>query len=515
MGVTSAMMDKSILVKVFAIGVIMWALAITPQAWAEPSEDYPDREISNTVSLELLIDQGVPSHLIDVETIDGVVTLSGTVSNLLARERATEIAETVRGVRSVVNTIEVSTPDRPDQEIAADVERELLTNPVTESWEIFVACEDGRVTLTGTVESWQEKKLAERSARSVRGVVGVENEIIAGYEEDRPDWEIKEEVEDALMWDAYVDGAMIDVSVEDGDVALSGTVGSAAEKSRSTADAWVAGVQSVDAEDLKVAEWARNDRLREGKYVLRSDEEVEEAVEDAFLYDPRVNLYDVGVTAEEGVVMLTGTVGGLEAKRAAAEDARNTVGVWRVRNMIAVRPDESRTDGEIAKDVTQALMRNPFLDRHEIDVSVVNGLVFLEGTVQTWFEKGEADNVASRVEGVIDVENDLEVVSPSPMAARPYVDDWYLTDLDWYPERAWSTTLTDWEIRQNIRDELWWSPFVDSGDITVTVDDGIAHLTGTVDTMAERAAAEANAYQGGAIFVDNDLGVGFGPTQLP
>jgi osmotically-inducible protein OsmY len=52
---------------------------------------------------------------------------------------------------------------------------------------------------------------------------------------------------------------------------------------------------------------------------------------------------------------------------------------------------------------------------------------------------------------------------------------------------------------------------VDRDEVTVTVDDGVAELTGTVETWNERRAAEENAYEGGAVTVDNDLGVEFGP----
>jgi osmotically-inducible protein OsmY len=490
-------------------------LLLLPGVDARGQSAEADTDIATAVSLQLLFDQGVPSHLIDVESVEGIVTLSGTVSNVMARERAARVATTVRGVRSVVNEIDVKTDERPDEALANDVERAFVMNPVTESWEIDADVEDGRVTLTGMVESWQEKQLAARVARSVNGVAEVDNRIGVTFEQDRPDAEIKEEIEAALSWDICVDDALIDVMVDDGEVTLSGTVGSAAEKNRALADAWVAGVESVDTERLEVAEWARSEKLRAGKYVMKEDDEITEAVEDALLYDPRVNMFDVDVSSDEGIVTLSGTVRTLEARRAAAQDARNTVGVWRVRNLVAVRPPNIRPDEAIAEDVRRAIDVDPFLDRYEIDVEVENGLVILDGNVQTWFEKGEAENVASRVAGVVDVENDILVFDPTPLSDSPYIDEWYLTDFDRHPERARYTAMPDWEIEQNIEDELWWSPFVDSGDVTVDVEDGVAKLTGTVDTMAERDAAESNAYQGGAVYVDNDLLVDFGPPYYP
>ena len=87
-------------------------------------------------------------------------------------------------------------------------------------------------------------------------------------------------------------------------------------------------------------------------------------------------------------------------------------------------------------------------------------------------------------------------------------------DTDWYdayePDQP-SAGKSDWEIEQNIEDEFFWSPFVDGDDITVQVEDGVAHLTGTVDTWSEYEAARENALEGGAVIVDNDLLILYGP----
>ncbi len=114
------------------------------------------------------------------------------------------------------------------------------------------------------------------------------NNIDVDFETTRQDVEIKTEIEETLEWDVLVDDALIDVKAKDGDVTLSGVVGSAAEKREARLDAWVAGVKSVDASDLEVERWARDKDLRKNKYVTKSDEEIEDAVEDALLYDPRV-----------------------------------------------------------------------------------------------------------------------------------------------------------------------------------------------------------------------------------
>jgi hypothetical protein len=54
---------------------------------------------------------------------------------------------------------------------------------------------------------------------------------------------------------------------------------------------------------------------------------------------------------------------------------------------------------------------------------------------------------------------------------------------------------------------LRWSPFIDAGDVEVTVEAGIATLTGTVDSISEYDVARENAFEGSAIGVINKIGI--------
>jgi osmotically-inducible protein OsmY len=116
-----------------------------------------DAEIAAAVEGELSFDASVPANDIDVKTADGIVTLSGKVPNLLARNRANRVVETVKGVRAVSNLITVTPVSRTDDEIHKDVEAALMSDPATNAYAIKTAVKDKVVTLTGTVESWGEK----------------------------------------------------------------------------------------------------------------------------------------------------------------------------------------------------------------------------------------------------------------------------------------------------------------------------------------------------------------------
>jgi osmotically-inducible protein OsmY len=113
--------------------------------------------------------------------------------------------------------------------------------------------------------------------------------------------------------------------------------------------------------------------------------------------------------------------------------------------------------------------------------------------VNTSFESNQAERVAETVKGALYVVNSLEY------------------DYQW-------TWKPDPEIREDIQDQLMWSPFVDEDDVNVEVDYGVATLSGRVDTWGEREAAEDNAYQGGAKDVRNELLVAYeyyGPFYRP
>lgn len=466
-------------------------------------EELGDQAIADAIEDAYLVDGAVNVNNIDVSVIEGIAQLNGTVENIMAKERATFIAEKVKGVRAVSNRIDVQLAEpRSDIETNVAVQQALLEDPATESYEVDVAVENGEVTLSGTVGSFGEKQLATKVAKSVRGVVDVKNNIMIDYDTDRPDAEIKPEIEQRLRWDVLVNDGLVDVAVNDGKVTLTGTVGSAAEKRRALWDAWVTGVREVDNSGLEVEWWAKDEDLRSGKYVHKSDAEIEQAIEDAALYDPRVLSTNVDTQVESSWVTLRGNVENLEAKRAAETLARHTVGVAGVTNRLKVRPEEPLGDERIEDRVESALLENPFTDSFQISVNARQGSVSLYGRVDSPFEKSEAATVAAAVRGVTDVNNHLRVADGSLEFHSSLGYPWYTPTLS-VPTQL----VDDAEIHDQIRDELWWSPFVDSDEVNVSVNRGTATLTGTVDTWREFQAAEENAREGGAYVVVNNLSV--------
>jgi len=465
-----------------------------------------DSAITDVINDHLADHPDVSAHLIDVSTADGIVTLSGSTDNILAKDKAEEIVSVVKGVKGVINLIKVKVDPVEDYELEEKINKALYYGPVTRPRKIDVEVNDGNVTLEGVVNSWQQRKSAEDVVKSLKGVVTVDNNLRFKYDEDRDVNEMKADIIGLIHDDVRIDGELIEVQVFDHTAKLIGTIGSLAEKTLAVSHAWVTGIDSVSAEELTISEWARNPEMRTDKYVDRSDEEIKEAITRAFKYDYRINERRLDINVENGRVTLRGEVYDLVSKMAAGEDARDIVGVWDVINRIKVRPVEIPDNKALADNVRVALNDYPFIEKYDLRVNVYNGKAYLYGNVSSRADKNKASEITSKVPGIVDVQNNIEVISGG---VYPYTYGYYSPDIEIMKEPE--IKKSDARIKADIQKELWWSPFVNEDDIQIEVDKGAVTLSGRVDTETEKKHAEINAMEGGAFTVENNIIVNYGP----
>jgi osmotically-inducible protein OsmY len=467
-----------------------------------------DDSIARALKSELSRDPLISPHRLGVEVSGATAVLTGTVTDLMTKDRATHIAETVKGVGAVRNDI-VVVPRRAvsTDNLEAAIRTSLVSNPATDAFQVQIkATPDGQVVLTGEVDSWAERELVDRMARTINGVTSVRNDIEVRFRASRTDIDIEQEVERLLKWDAYIEEKDIDVSVRDGVVRLSGEVPSAAEKRRAIGLAYTAGTESVSADQLNV-QAGPTSKADQGARAASNDAEVSQAVEAMLSRDPEANADAVDVTVAKGVVTLQGKVENAKAKRAALRRAEMVSGVREVRDELTVSMTRSDSQArEIARELVAALAANPITEAYKISVAVDEGIVTLTGHVDSWFERGTADDIASSIAGVRDVKNDLIVErAEDRLAYDPYVDTWSIYEYDWYTPKLPTTWKPDSEIVRGIEREFTWSPFVDGDQIDISVHKGVATLEGTVDSIAQIEAATENALEGGAAGVVNKL----------
>jgi osmotically-inducible protein OsmY len=115
---------------------------------------------------------------------------------------------------------------KSDAQIKQDILDELVFEPNIDETQIGVIVEDGIVTLSGVVNKYHKKALANKVAKRVIGVKAVAEDIVVKYGEDfkKTDKEIAKAAVNALEWNASIPKEKIMIFVEDGYIYLSGDV---------------------------------------------------------------------------------------------------------------------------------------------------------------------------------------------------------------------------------------------------------------------------------------------------
>ena len=212
------------------------------------------------------------------------------------------------------------------------------------------------------------------------------------------DKHIQQNVLQELDWEPQVKSTDVGVSVENGVVSLSGFIDSYEEKVQAEKAAKrVYGVRAV-ANDLEV-------KLGQGP---RPDPEIAAAAANALEQRITVPHEEIDVTVRDGWITLEGTVNWKYQADAAGAAVRHLDGVKGVNNLISIRPHTSAP--EVRSRIEEALRRSAELDARRINVETTDSTVVLRGNVHSWYEKEEAERAAWRGHGVSKVENRIVVV---------------------------------------------------------------------------------------------------------
>jgi osmotically-inducible protein OsmY len=139
-------------------------------------------------------------------------------------------------------------------------------------------------------------------------------------------------------------------------------------------------------------------------------------------------------------------------------------------------------DSDLELEVEKTLSEEPLVESHEIVVIVDGGEAFLFGAVDSEGEKEIAESIASKVEGIVSVSNQLSVAPGPSLAGKK-----------------------DAEIEQSVGVALAETLGKQADGIEIVVDRGMVTLKGVVETRRQLRRAVETAFASGAVLVKNRL----------
>lgn len=214
--------------------------------------------------------------------------------------------------------------------------------------------------------------------------------------------------------------------------------------------------------------------------IEKTDTEIKTRVLSELNYEPSVKATDIGVLVKDGTVTLNGYATSYGEKWDAVRAAKRVAGVNGIADEIEVKLPDShkRTDGDIAAAAANQIALTTRIPKGCVTITVRDGRIVLEGEVEWWFQKDNAEKAVQDLQGVKMVANMITIKSAiAPVA-----------------------------IETAIRSAFERNALLDAGKVHVETSANKVTLTGKVDNWTEREEAERAAWSSAGVYsVDNQL----------
>lgn len=217
--------------------------------------------------------------------------------------------------------------------------------------------------------------------------------------------------------------------------------------------------------------------------MMTSDSQLQRDILDELKWEPGVDHEKIGVSVDNGVVTLSGIIPSFSQKLLAEQVVRRIKGVRALAEEMVVRLDtqQKTSDPEIARRVADVLEWNSLIPHERISVTVEDRVVRLRGEVDWNYQKELAFKDASKISGVVRVENWIQVL--------PRLD----SDV----------------VRDKIEDAFERQADLEADRIRVKTEGHRVILSGNVSSWNQRSIAERAAWAApGVTQVEDNLVIG-------
>jgi len=138
------------------------------------STDNGDDDVAKRALQALAWDVFIPRDKVKVKVTKGLITLTGDLDWQYQKESAESVVRRLSGVSGVFNEIKIK-PTIKAADVRDKIKAALVRNAQIDADDIAIATDGGKVTITGQVDSFYERSVAERTAWSAPGVTQVED----------------------------------------------------------------------------------------------------------------------------------------------------------------------------------------------------------------------------------------------------------------------------------------------------------------------------------------------------
>ncbi len=217
---------------------------------------------------------------------------------------------------------------------------------------------------------------------------------------------------------------------------------------------------------------------------MKSNEELQKDVMDAIKWEPLLKAAEIGVTAKDGVVTLSGIVNNYSKKAEAEHAAKNVSGVNAVVEKIEIKFDsnETKNDNILAEEIVTSLKSKWDIPDNKVKVKVENGWITLDGELHWNYQKQSAIRSINSISGITGITNNIVIKSE----------------------------IHDGIEKKDIELALLRNWAIDDSDIKVSVEDNVVNLSGKVDSWYQKDEAGRIAWNApGVSKVRNEIIVDF------